>query len=170
MGRALVLLLLILTVAGCDTDKSDLKAYIAEVKARTSSDIEPIPQIAGYKPYRYQQNDRRSPFQPFVTQQRERGLQSKSGITPDFDRYQGPLEQFPLDALNMLGTLSVGDTRYALIGAPDDVVYRVAAGDHMGTNFGTVTAITNTAVQLVEIVPNGLGGYKKRPAKIALAD
>lgn len=168
--RTLILLLLSLAIAGCDTDNSDLKAFIAEVKTRKSSDIKPIPQIAEYQPYVYQKHQLRSPFQPFATGQTEQQRASTSGIAPDFDRPRERLEQYPLDALVMLGTLTVGDTRYALIGAPDNVVHRVTVGDHMGTDFGTIVAITNNAVRLIEIVPNGIGGYVKRPAVIAITD
>lgn len=170
MRRAFIIGLLGMAIAGCDTDMSDLKAFIAKVQARESSDIKPIPEIAEYQPFTYRAQGRQSPFKRFDTQSRARQGQSNTGISPDFNRAKEPLEQYPLDALAMVGTMSFAGTHYALIRAPDGVVHRVTVGEHMGNDFGEVVEITGAAVRLIEIVPNGLGGYKKRPAIIALSD
>lgn len=170
MRRALLILLLGLAIAGCDSNMSDLKAFIAKVKARDSSKIKPIPEIAEYKPYTYHASGRPSPFKRFETHEAEHKRVSNTAISPNFAREKDPLEQYPLDALAMVGTLTFGGTQYALIRAPDGVVHRVSVGEHMGLDFGEVVEITSSSVRLIEIVPNGLGGYKKRPAIIALSD
>lgn len=170
MKRVLPILLLGLAIAGCDANMSELKAFIAKVKSRGSSDIKPIPEIAEYKPFTYHANGRPSPFQRFEPQRGQRKRVSNTSISPNFAREKDPLEQYPLDALAMVGTLTFGGTRYALIRAPDGVVHRVSVGEHMGLDFGEVVEINSSAVRLIEIVPNGLGGYKKRPAIIALSD
>jgi type IV pilus assembly protein PilP len=40
----------------------------------------------------------------------------------------------------------------------------------MGQNDGKVTEITGNKISLVEIIPDGLGGYIERPASLALAN
>lgn len=160
---------LALLSAGCSGgDMSDLRQYIQEVKARKSSDIEPIPEIQPYEPYTYRPADRREPFVPQLQTQEEEAQRAAQGLQPDRDRPREPLEQFPLDSLAMKGTLAAGGTVYALIRDPEGVVHRVAKGDHMGQNFGEVVAITSSEVKLIEIVPDGMGGYMKRSADIAL--
>jgi Tfp pilus assembly protein PilP len=52
----------------------------------------------------------------------------------------------------------------------DGLVHRVAVGNHMGQNYGRIVAISDSEIQLVEIISDGLGGYLERPAAIALAD
>lgn len=170
MRRALAISLMGVALAGCGNDKSDLKAYATEVKARKSSDIEPIPHIAKYEPFTYRPADRRGPFTPFESSRESQQRESSSGIAPERDRRREPLEQFPLDALEMAGTLTVAGTRYALIKSPDGVVHRVTVGDHMGQNYGEIVAVKAGGVRLVEIVPDGRGGYEKRPASIALSE
>jgi type IV pilus assembly protein PilP len=54
--------------------------------------------------------------------------------------------------------------------ANDGLVHRVAVGNHMGQNYGRIVAISDSEIQLVEIISDGLGGYLERPAAIALAD
>jgi type IV pilus assembly protein PilP len=40
----------------------------------------------------------------------------------------------------------------------------------MGQNYGRIVAISDTEIQLVEIVSDGLGGYLERPAAVALSN
>ena len=45
-------------------------------------------------------------------------------------------------------------------------MHRVVVGEHMGTNDGKITDITPSKIALVEIIPDGLGGYIERPAAL----
>jgi len=80
------------------------------------------------------------------------------------------LEQFPLDTLKMVGTLGDRRASFGLVQASDGLVHRVSVGNHLGQNYGRIVAISDSEIQLVEIIPDGLGGYLERPAAIALAD
>jgi len=166
---ALVAVLFAGLLGGCGGDTSDLRDYVAEVKARKSSDIEPIPQIKPYEPYAYSVEGQREPFTP-ITQAASGPERSTSTLSPDFGRNREALEEFPLDALRMAGTLKIAGANYALVKAPDGIVHRVRVGDHMGQNFGQIVAIDDTEVRMVEIVPDGLGGYMKRAAAIAISE
>ncbi|MES1926353.1 pilus assembly protein PilP [Salinisphaera sp. T31B1] len=151
-------------VAACGNQPSDLQTYVEQVKARPAAPIEPIPEIAPYTPYTYRADGRRAPFTPTTP---ERDTRSNSGVAPDIDRPREALEAFPLDALRMVGTITRGATTYALVGAPDNVIHRVRRGDHLGQNYGEIDAISDNGIVLTEIVPDGMGGYVKRPATIA---
>ena len=153
-------------LAGCSNDMDELESYIADVKARKSVAIEPIPQIKQFDAFVYVAGDRRDPF----VQLEPRNEQAQSGLRPDMRRAREPLEEFPVDSLHMLGMVTAQDHRYALIKAPDGVVHRVALGDHLGQNYGEVVRITESEVGLKEIVPDGFGGWVERPAKLALPD
>ena len=80
------------------------------------------------------------------------------------------METFPLDSLKLVGSLGVGKGMVALVMAPDKVTYRVQPGAYMGQSDGRVTAINEDRVELVELVPDGAGGWLERPAKLALED
>ena len=161
---------LALLAAGCAQDMDDLEQYALEVKSRTSKNIEPIPQPKPYEPFVYEPGDRRDPFLP-ILQSRDAALAAAGGagsIRPDLNRPKEPLEEFPLDALRMVGTITMQQRAFALIRAPDAVVHRVSVGDHLGQNYGKITGISETEVVLIEIIPDGLGGYIQRPASVAL--
>lgn len=169
----LALILLSLVLTGCSRSMDDLRAYISNVKARTSSSIDPIPQMRPYEPFVYSQTGERSPFEPIG-----RDDSSSSSATtippntlqPDLTRNSEPLEEFPLDALRLRGTLEIRQQIYALISAPDGIVHRATYGDHMGQNFGKIVGISDAQVQLEEIVADGLGGYIKRTALVSISE
>ena len=155
-------------LAGCGDRMADLEQYVSEVKARKTNNIEPIPQIKQYEAFAYVTGDRRDPF---VHQEPARNANAPgSALKPDLTRNREPLEEFPLDGLRMLGTINKGKAVYAMVKAPDNVVHRVTFGNHMGQNYGKIVKITDTQIDLVEIIPDGFGGFMERPANLALTE
>lgn len=169
---SVVLLVAASLLAGCGQSMKDLEDYAAEVKARKSRAIDPFPQPKAYEPFLYEPNDRRDPFLPLLAARDAAALAGAGagvgGIKPDLNRPKEPLEEFPLDSVRMVGTITQKKQAFALIKAPDNVVHRVTVGDHIGQNFGKITAISETEVVLMEIIPDGLGAWMQRPASVAL--
>ena len=52
----------------------------------------------------------------------------------------------------------------------DGLVHRVQPGNHMGQNDGRITAVHEDRIEMVELVPDGAGGWLERPATVALDD
>lgn len=158
-------------VAGCGGNTRDLQEYIDTVKARPGGRIEPLPEIKPAPTFAYEPGDRRSPFLPDTPQQR---------VSDDPNAVRGPdptrprefLEQFPLDTLRMVGTLSTGAQggSFGLVQTSDGLIHRVSVGNHMGQNYGRILSISESEIQLVEIIPDGLGGFLERPAGLGLTD
>lgn len=161
----LVSLLLCGLLTGCGDDRSDLTAYVDSVKERPPQPIEPLPEVAHYQPFAYVPGGRRAPFTP--TQHPSEPSRRHNGIQPDTHRPTDPLEQFPLDALHMVGTITSDGITYALILAPDHVLHRVKRGDHLGQNYGEIKSVSDSGITITEIVPDGTGGYIKRGAALA---
>lgn len=158
----------LLCLSACSIGMSDLEEFVAQEKAKKSAKIEPIPQIKQYEAFTYEEGGRRDPFVQ-VDADRRGGNAGSGALAPDIHRNKEPLEEFPLDGLRMLGVIQANGQTYALVKAPDNIVHRVARGDHMGQNYGTVTKIDDTEIKLTEIVPDGFGGWMQRLASVALA-
>lgn len=156
-------------LSACGGANDDLREYIDEIKARPGGRIEPLPQIQPAPTFVYEPGARRSPFVPDAPQRRiSNDPNAVDG--PDANRAREFLEQFPLDTLKMVGTLADRRASFGLVQTADGLVHRVSVGNHMGQNFGRIIAISDSEIQLVEIISDGLGGYLERPAAIALAD
>ncbi|MDE2148544.1 MAG: pilus assembly protein PilP [Gammaproteobacteria bacterium] len=158
----------LLLLSGCGDNMGDLKRYVAQVKAHKVTQIPPVPQITPYQPFTYTAEGRRDPFQPQAGAPPPSSSSSK--LRPDINRPREPLEEFPLDSLSMVGVITFKGATYAMIKAPDGVIHRVTIGDHMGQNYGKVIKITDHEIDLVEVVPNGFGGWEERPATVSLAE
>ena len=156
-------------MSACGGANDDLEQYIDEIKARPGGRIEPLPEIKPAPSFVYEAGPRRSPFVP-DTPQRRVSNDPNAVDGPDDDRPREFLEQFPLDTLTMVGTLADRRASFGLVQTSDGLVHRVSVGNHMGQNYGRIIAISDSEIQLVEIIPDGLGGYLERPAAIALAD
>jgi type IV pilus assembly protein PilP len=124
---------------------------------------EPLPELKPYESYTYESSAVRSPFMPGGS-----GASSVGALRPDSRRNREFLEQFSLDTLRMVGTLRLSDRTYGLIKTKDGLVHRVLPGNYLGQADGRVTDISPSKISVVEIVPDGLGGYMERPASLAL--
>jgi len=142
----------------------DLRAEIDKAKQRPGGRIEPLPEVRPYVSHEYQMADRRSPFLQSLAGE------NPTGPRPDVQRPREYLEQFPLDTLKMVGTLRLGGGNFGLVQTKDGLIHRVLPGNHLGQNDGRVMAVSDAKITVVEIVPDGLGGYLERPAALALAD
>lgn len=151
-------------LCGCGPRISDLQHWVDEIKARKSTQIEPIPQIKQYQAFAYVPGDRRDPFVP-PPPPRDKG--AANALRPDLNRNKEALEEYPLDALKLTGVITYKGRIYAMVKAPDNVIHRVGIGNHMGQNFGAITKISDAEVDLQEIIPDGFGGYTERPATLA---
>ena len=165
-GLAMAALLL----TGCGGDMDDLDQYINSVKARPGGRIEPLPEITPYEVFTYVADAEglRSPFQPDLPEQA--ASSNVGGTRPDPDRSREFLEQFSLDTLRMVGTMNQGETAYGLVQTSDGLIHRVVAGQYMGQNDGRIISISESEIQLVEIIADGIGGYVERQAALDLTD
>lgn len=167
--RCVALLFAAVLLGACSGEDSDLQQYIDEIKSRPGRRIEPLPPIRPAPTYVYDAGSRRSPFVPDAPQNIA-AANPNSIDGPDPDRPREFLEQFPLDGLRMVGSLEINQIKAGLVQATDGLVHRVTVGNHLGQNYGRVTSISDSEIELVEIIPDGLGGYIQRPASIGLSD
>lgn len=156
--------LLAVALAACGGGNRDLEKWVAEVKARPAPPLDPLPVMQQFETFEYAAQNLRDPFSEAFT-----GGES-GGLRPDPGRRKQTLEQFPLDSMDMVGTLGRGPGQIALVMAPDKVTYRVRPGVYLGQSDGRVTAVYEDRIELVELVPDGAGGWLERPATIALED
>ena len=153
-----------LALAACSGGQSDLQQWIEETKKKPGGRIAPLPEVKPYESYVYNPTGMRSPFQP-------QGPNSGTGgVRPVVHRNREFLEGFSLDTLKMVGTFKVGGNFYGLVQSRDGLVHKVQPGNFLGQNDGKITEITSSKISLIEIIPDGLGGYIERPASLALAN
>jgi type IV pilus assembly protein PilP len=153
----------VLLSAACSSADDDLAAFIESTKKEPGGRVEPLPEVKPYETFIYSASNLRSPFLPGNP-----GGAASAGVRPDSRRNREFLEQFSLDTLRMVGTLRLNNQTYGLVQTKDGLVHRVVPGNHMGQADGRITEVNASKISLIEIVPDGLGGYMERAAALAL--
>lgn len=161
------LYLSLVTIGACSQDVSDLQSFIAQTKSANVGSVAPIPQFKPYESFSYSAAELRDPFVATIDIDEDSDTKT-SLLNPDSTRPKQPLEDFPLDTLSMVGTLEQDNQTWGLIKDPQNIVHRVLVGNYMGQSEGRVTEINESSISLVEIVPDGIGGYIERDASIAI--
>ena len=170
MMRKFIPLMVPLLLAGCaNKDMADLRDYVAEVKARPPSGIEPIPEVKQVIGFVYAAKNRRDPFTPQEDETAATETALDNGIRPDPNRRKEELESFALDSLRMVGTLEQEDQTWGLVKTKEGTIHRVAAGNYLGQNDGRITRISEDKIELIELVPTG-SGFLEKEAAVALGE
>ena len=151
------------SLVACSSADNDLARFIEDTKKEPGGHVEPLPEVKPYETFIYSAGTMRSPFQPGGA-----GGPGSGGLRPDSKRNREFLEQFSLDTLKMVGTLKLSGQMYGLVQTKDGLVHRVTPGNYMGQADGKITDITPSKINVVEIVPDGLGGYMERRASLGL--
>ena len=158
VGACIVLL-------GCGGEShQDLRAWMADQGKGARGRVDPLPQIKPYEPFAYNAFDLPDPFKPRKIEPTKGG----SKLAPDLTRRREPLESYPLESLNMVGTLAQGKSTFALVRTPDRDVYQVSQGNYLGQNFGVIVGITDGEVRLKELVQDGSGDWMERTGTLQL--
>lgn len=165
--RAAMIVGLGLALAACSGGRSELQGYVQGVKNRPAPPLDPLPTMQQFETFEYAAHDLRDPFS---NPSAESVSGTGSGPRPDPERRKEPLEAYPLDGLEMMGTLGGGDSLVGLIMDPERVIHRVVVGNYMGQNDGRITSIQEDKIELAELVPDGAGGWIERRAEVALDD
>lgn len=157
-----------LGLAGCGNGQhDDLDQFVRDAGQGMRGKVEPLPEVRPYEPFPYEAFNLPDPFK---ARKLKATAGNSGGFQPDLNRRKEPLESFELEKLKMVGTLQQNKVNYALIKAPDNSLYRVKIGNHMGVNFGVITNISEQEVNLTEIVEDSAGDWSEKPNSLTLVE
>jgi type IV pilus assembly protein PilP len=125
----------LLLVACGASQNDDLTQFMSDAEHTMAPPVEPLPEVQSFSPKQY--NVDKSLHDPFVP--RKASVQNTH--QPDLNRPKEPLEAYPLENLKFVGVLSKKNSMFATIQTPDNMVYQVKPGSHLGEKFGVVTVL-----------------------------
>ena len=168
------LVIIVLTVAGCAEERSldDLMHFAETTHRDTVPKVESLPEQMPVVSVIYQADPSQDPFarsNVFGTPEVQVIAEPEPDpLEPDADRTPEFLEQFPLDALQMLGTLQLEGDTWGLVSAPDGEIHRVMVGSYIGQNNGKIIAIDSSGGVLeIEERHRGVSGrWELRPSEM----
>ncbi|MDR1853688.1 MAG: pilus assembly protein PilP [Azoarcus sp.] len=169
MRGALVLLICGALVAGCADEQENIQQWMSEQAVGMRGAVKPIPEIKIYPVVDFAPADTLEPFNVARIEPAKPDKPKLNDPRLDPDRQREPLEAFPLESLKMVGVLRQGKEIHALIQA-DNALYQVHVGNFMGRNYGKVTAITDEALELQELIEDMNDGWVERISSLQLQE
>lgn len=161
-----------INLSGCgDGGIDEVGQWMNEVKQQTKVVVPKLSEPKRFSPFTYESKENLDPFSPAKLANALAKMRSDSDnpLKPDPDRRRELLETYPLDVLRMVGTLQKPSMSYALVLA-DKTVIQARVGNYIGQNFGMITNITETSVEIKEIVQDAAGEWVERKAKLELQE
>lgn len=123
------------------------------------------------RPQPYQSALAVDPFSPqkLTVALKQEARAPNSLLSAELNRRREPLEAYPLDSMNMVGSVSKQGRPFALLRV-DNLLYQVKVGDYLGQNYGRITQIDETQIALREIVQDAAGEWIERPGVLQLQE
>ena len=172
MKRALSIVAMF-AIAACGGDEhGDLKQELNGLTKDFRGRVEPLPQVKPYEPVPYTAEGQIDPFRPDridVAQRHITPSATSARVEKERDRPKEPLEAFPLESIQMMGTITQANEVFALVKAGPNL-YRVRKGNYMGQNFGVVTGIDESQISLKELIQDSGGEWVERNSALQLVE
>lgn len=159
-------------LSGCgDSGVPEVRQWMDEAKRNTKISIPKLSEPKKFTPFQYTAKNEVDPYNPVKLSVALAKLQAKSnsGLKPDTDRRREALEAYPLDAIKMVGTLQKPGLNQVLLQV-DKTVFQAKVGNYVGPNFGMITKVSETGVELKEIVQDASGEWTERKATLELQE
>jgi type IV pilus assembly protein PilP len=177
MKRIYILLLILLSalLVGCVSSREDdIRAWMVQERNQTKPRVAPITPPKQFIPEPYTNATAIEPFSNLKLTQalkRDSAQATSNGalVAPELARRKEPLEAFPLDAMQLVGSILKAGQPVALVKV-DNLLYQVKPGNYLGLNFGRVSKISETEVTLREIVQDAVGEWIERVATLQLQE
>jgi type IV pilus assembly protein PilP len=152
-----------------DNGMQDLRDFVANAYRDKKPEIDPLPEIKPYQDFAYSAGESNDPFnlKNIIT---SRPAAVAIGDSPDSNRPREPLEDFPLDALKMVGTMSRGQQAYVIVKTSEGTALRATIGNYMGQNDGKIKQIIpeEQKMLLTEIVLDTAGRWVNRDVEMTI--
>lgn len=173
--KLLFALLVPVLVSACDSNENEIQQWMAQERAATKPNIQPIPEPKKFSPQAYQQDTQVEPFSnqkltvALKRDSQQAGTASAALLAPELSRRKEPLEAYPLDAMVMVGSLMKAGQPVALVKV-DNLLYQVKPGNYLGQNYGKITKVGESEVVLRELVQDAAGEWVERTATLQLQE
>jgi type IV pilus assembly protein PilP len=163
--------LLLALLAGCGAENEELQDWMERQRREVKPNVSPLSPPKKFEAQPYTSAQAVDPFssQKLTVAIKQEARQPNSMLGAELSRRKEPLEAFPLDSMVMVGSVAKSGTPFALLRV-DNLLYQVKPGDYLGQNYGRIVRITETQIELREIVQDAAGEWIERPSTLQLQE
>ncbi len=158
-------------LAACSAEHEELQQWMEQQRREAKPSVPPLQPPKKFDPEPYAMAQAVEPFsnQKLSVALKQEARQPNSLLSAELNRRKEPLEAYPLDSMNMVGSVNKQGQPFALLRV-DNLLYQVKVGDYLGQNYGRITRIAETEIALREIVQDAAGEWIERPATLQLQE
>ncbi len=171
LNRFALGLLWTVALAGCGAELDELQQWMEQQRREVRPNVPPLQAPKKFDPQPYAAADAVEPFSTLklaVALKRDERAPS-SLLAGELKRRKEPLEAYPLDNMNMVGSVNKQGRPFALLRV-DGLLYQVKVGDYMGQNYGRVLRIGDAELVLREVVQDAAGEWIERNSTLQLLE
>lgn len=161
----------LLVLGACSAEHEELRQWMEQQRREVKPNVTPLTPPKKFDPQPYTSAQAVDPFstQKLTVALKQEARQPNSILAAELNRRKEPLEAYPLDSMNMVGSVNKQGQPYALLRV-DQLLHQVKVGDYLGQNYGRITRIGETEIALREIVQDAAGEWIERPATLQLQE
>jgi type IV pilus assembly protein PilP len=161
----------VVMLAACSAEHDELRAWMEQQRREAKPNVPPLQPPKRFDPQPYAAAQAVDPYstQKLTVALKQEARQPNSLLSAEMNRRKEPLESYPLDSMNMVGSVNKQGQPFALLRV-DNLLYQVKVGDYLGQNYGRITRISETDITLREIVQDAAGEWIERPAALQLQE
>ncbi|WP_338845847.1 pilus assembly protein PilP [Massilia sp. W12] len=159
-------------LSGCGGDGvEEVKVWMKQETEKARPSVKPLPETKEFVAAEYTSKEQVEPFNPakLLVVLDRLSAKNSSGLKPDRDRNKELLESFPLDTIKMVGVLQKKGVIIGLVQV-DKSLFQVKAGQYLGQNEGKITKISETQIDIKELVQDPTGDWVERAATLELQE
>ncbi|HRH88682.1 MAG TPA: pilus assembly protein PilP [Rubrivivax sp.] len=163
--------LLLALLAGCGAENEELQEWIERQRREVKPNVSPLSPPKKFEAQPYASAQAVDPFsnQKLSVALKVEAKQPNSMLGAELSRRKEPLEAYPLDSMSMVGSVAKQAQPFALLRV-DNLLYQVKLGEHIGQNYGRIMKITETQIELREIVQDAAGEWIERTSTLQLQE
>ncbi len=173
VGGSVAPMAVMLTVilSACGGSQEELQQWMEQQRREVKPSVQPLSPPKKFDPQPYVVADAVEPFssQKLSVAIKQEVRQPNSLLASELNRRKEPLEAYPLDSMNMVGSVNKQGQPVALLRV-ENLLYQVKLGDHLGQNYGKIVKISETDLILREIVQDAAGEWIERTSTLQLQE
>jgi type IV pilus assembly protein PilP len=158
-------------LVGCAGDVEELQQWTEAKRREAKPNVPKLQPPKKFDPEPYTSAQAVDPFsnQKLTIALKQEVRQMNPLLASELNRRKEPLEAYPLDSMNMVGSFAKGGAPFALLRV-DNLLYQVKVGDYLGQNYGRITKIGETDLSLREVVQDAAGEWTERISTLQLQE
>lgn len=170
-AKIVAAVLSVAALVGCGAELDELQQWMEQQKREVKPNVPALQPPKKFDPQPYAAADG---VEPFSTQKLAVALKRderapSSLLAGELKRRKEPLEAYPLDNMNMVGSVNKQGRPFALLRV-DGLLYQVKVGDYLGQNYGRVLRISDADLVLREVVQDAAGEWIERNSTLQLLE